>query len=137
MLEGIPGLSRKHCFILSPRRWSENLVHVIIVFFSYIFYIILRCPNSEAPSPLNQRKAPAMCRSHWGQSASNGSQWQSAFNDTSSSLLQLVVVLAAEDVSTNGTYLNGKRLPRPPFKNPADSVCRVLWKGCVTFSAKE
>lgn len=25
-----------------------------------------------------------------------------------------------QDVSTNGTYLNGKRLPRPPFKNPAD-----------------
>lgn len=38
-----------------------------------------------------------------------------------------------QDVSTNGTYLNGKRLPRPPFKNPAD--CCVLWKGrAVAFT---
>ena len=27
----------------------------------------------------------------------------------------------AKDVSTNGTYLNGKRLPRPPYKNPSEA----------------
>ncbi|CAK8986548.1 unnamed protein product [Durusdinium trenchii] len=31
-----------------------------------------------------------------------------------------------QDVSTNGTYLNGKRLPRPPFKNPADARVRLF-----------
>ena len=58
VLEGIPGLSRKHCFSagFSEKGWSLSSS------------MILR-PNSEAPSPLNQRKAPAMCRSHgapWG-----------------------------------------------------------------------
>lgn len=31
-----------------------------------------------------------------------------------------------QDVSTNGTYLNGKRKPRPPFKNPADARVRLF-----------
>ncbi|CAJ1364315.1 unnamed protein product [Effrenium voratum] len=31
-----------------------------------------------------------------------------------------------QDVSTNGTYLNGKRLPRPPFKNPSDARVRLF-----------
>ncbi|CAE7498789.1 Prdx6 [Symbiodinium natans] len=31
-----------------------------------------------------------------------------------------------QDVSTNGTYLNGKRLPRPPYKNPSDARVRLF-----------
>lgn len=31
-----------------------------------------------------------------------------------------------QDMSRNGTYLNGKRLPRPPFKNKQDARARVL-----------
>merc|ERR1719421_113440 len=31
-----------------------------------------------------------------------------------------------QDLSTNGTYLNGKRLPRPPYKNPQDARVRLF-----------
>jgi hypothetical protein len=31
-----------------------------------------------------------------------------------------------QDLSTNGTYLNGKRLPRPPYKNPTDARVRLF-----------
>lgn len=31
-----------------------------------------------------------------------------------------------QDLSTNGTYLNGKRLPRPPYKNIQDARVRVF-----------
>lgn len=31
-----------------------------------------------------------------------------------------------QDLSTNGTYFNGKRLPRPPYKNPQDARVRVF-----------
>jgi len=31
-----------------------------------------------------------------------------------------------QDLSTNGTYLNSKRLPRPPYKNPTDARVRVF-----------
>eukprot|EP00928_Gymnodinium_smaydae_P053333 TRINITY_DN37345_c0_g1_i1.p1 TRINITY_DN37345_c0_g1~~TRINITY_DN37345_c0_g1_i1.p1 ORF type:complete len:616 (+),score=135.90 TRINITY_DN37345_c0_g1_i1:63-1910(+) len=31
-----------------------------------------------------------------------------------------------QDLSTNGTYLNGKRLPKPPFKNPQDARVRLF-----------
>merc|ERR1719191_540150 len=31
-----------------------------------------------------------------------------------------------QDLSTNGTFLNGKRLPRPPFKNPQDARVRLF-----------
>jgi len=31
-----------------------------------------------------------------------------------------------QDLSTNGTYLNGKRLPRPPYKTPTDARVRIF-----------
>eukprot|EP00929_Paragymnodinium_shiwhaense_P107318 TRINITY_DN73409_c0_g1_i1.p1 TRINITY_DN73409_c0_g1~~TRINITY_DN73409_c0_g1_i1.p1 ORF type:complete len:629 (+),score=194.12 TRINITY_DN73409_c0_g1_i1:79-1887(+) len=31
-----------------------------------------------------------------------------------------------QDLSTNGTFLNGKRLPRPPYKHPQDARIRVF-----------
>lgn len=31
-----------------------------------------------------------------------------------------------QDLSTNGTYLNGKRLPRPPYKKPQDARVRIF-----------
>merc|ERR1712151_1372183 len=31
-----------------------------------------------------------------------------------------------QDLSTNGTYLNGKKLPRPPYKNPQDARVRLF-----------
>jgi len=31
-----------------------------------------------------------------------------------------------QDMSTNGTRLNGKRLPRPPFKHPMDARVRIF-----------
>lgn len=31
-----------------------------------------------------------------------------------------------QDLSTNGTYLNGKRLPRPPYKHPQDARVRLF-----------
>jgi len=31
-----------------------------------------------------------------------------------------------QDVSTNGTYLNGKRLPRPPYKHSSDARVRLF-----------
>lgn len=31
-----------------------------------------------------------------------------------------------QDLSTNGTYFNGKRLPRPPYKRPQDARVRVF-----------
>ena len=39
-----------------------------------------------------------------------------------------------QDVSTNGTYLNGKRLPRPPFKNPAGLSPLACSTGCLLFA---
>jgi len=31
-----------------------------------------------------------------------------------------------QDLSTNGTFLNGKRLPRPPYKNPQEARVRLF-----------
>lgn len=31
-----------------------------------------------------------------------------------------------QDLSTNGTFLNGKRLPRPPYRNPQDARVRLF-----------
>lgn len=31
-----------------------------------------------------------------------------------------------QDMSTNGTWLNGRRLPRPPFRNPMDARVRLF-----------
>ena len=36
-----------------------------------------------------------------------------------------------QDMSTNGTRLNGKRLPRPPYKHPMAAWCGIwLFDGC-------
>lgn len=41
-----------------------------------------------------------------------------------------------QDLSTNGTYLNGKRLPRPPYKNPQDARVRIFHGDEVFFRLK-
>lgn len=40
-----------------------------------------------------------------------------------------------QDFSTNGTYLNRKRLPKPPYKSPKDARVRVCHGDEVTFEA--
>ena len=52
--------------------------------------------------------------------------WMSCYHATATGFAMLRdASRPAQDVSTNGTYLNGKRLPRPPFKNPADRLMRL------------
>lgn len=41
-----------------------------------------------------------------------------------------------QDLSTNGTYLNGKRLPRPPYKNPQDARVRLFHGDELFFRLK-
>jgi len=42
-----------------------------------------------------------------------------------------------QDLSTNGTYFNGKRLPRPPYKNPQDARVRVFHGDELFFKLRE
>eukprot|EP00933_Yihiella_yeosuensis_P023566 TRINITY_DN18354_c0_g2_i4.p1 TRINITY_DN18354_c0_g2~~TRINITY_DN18354_c0_g2_i4.p1 ORF type:complete len:632 (-),score=175.09 TRINITY_DN18354_c0_g2_i4:192-2087(-) len=41
-----------------------------------------------------------------------------------------------QDLSTNGTYLNGKRLPRPPYKNPSDARLRLFHGDELLFKTR-
>jgi len=41
-----------------------------------------------------------------------------------------------QDLSTNGTYLNSKRLPRPPYKNPQEARVRLFHGDDIFFRLK-
>ena len=40
-----------------------------------------------------------------------------------------------QDFSTNGTFLNGRRLPSPPFSNPEEALVRLCHGDELTFRA--
>ncbi len=133
VLEGIPGLSRKHCLVLSLKRhWSPpNLISICDVI------------SIKVPSPSSQKKALAMCRCHLGR---NLTLAKLATNCDQGAKVVKGCEHHGQDVSTNGTYLNGKRLPRPPFKNPADWAhlrvrrvvcCLQMWLAGLGFFLKQ
>ena len=110
VLEGITGLSRKHCASVSrvQGRFADGGDFAFKHMLAGTTHLLCK-----VQSPLNQTRVLATCRS----------RVESHFCCVTprADVYCFNFCAAAEDVSTNGTYLNGKRLPRPPYKNPSDT----------------